>query len=213
MEKSLLELLQDEKYCFRGVEFVKSDLEYIEKYIQEEKESENPVERYMEYLEEKRKERAETLREREEKLLTVRKELKQYIDFLNGLQKVGIKMKIKEIKNIDSNKVYGLCIKSNWYTSGTNKDYANMLQMCEKENISTEDLFKIAQDIFKHTDIKYAMQGCSPEYSDEENILNMMIYLNDCCYVYYEIEKQYQEQLEGRYENYLSFIVFLRHKN
>lgn len=32
-------------------------------------------------------------------------------------------------------------------------------------------------------------QGCSNDYSDKENILNMMIYINDCTYVYYEMSE------------------------
>lgn len=88
-------------------------------------------------------------------------------------------MKIKEIKRIDTDKLRSMCIKNNWYTAGTNEDYSNMFKMCEKGNITTNQLFKIAKDIYEHTNVDRAEQGCSSEYSDNENILNMMIYVND----------------------------------
>lgn len=61
--------------------------------------------------------------------------------------------------------------------------------MCKKDNITTNQLFKIAKDIYEHTDVDRAKQGCSTEYSDNDNILNMMIYINDCTYVFYEMVK------------------------
>ena len=96
-------------------------------------------------------------------------------------------MKIKEIKRIDTDKLRNICINNNWYTRGTNSDYMNMFKMCEKDNISTNQLYKIAKDIYEHTDIESATNGCDADYSDDENILNMMIYVNDASYVFYEI--------------------------
>ena len=96
-------------------------------------------------------------------------------------------MKVKEIKRIDTDKLRNICINHNWYTRGTNADYMNMFKMCKKDNISVNQLYKIAKDIYEHTDIDRARTGCSAEYSNEENILNMMIYVNDATYVFYEI--------------------------
>jgi hypothetical protein len=96
-------------------------------------------------------------------------------------------MKIKEIKRIDSGKLRNMCITNNWYTAGSTSDYSKMFKMCEKYNISTIQLYKIAKDIYEHTNVSNARQGCSSEYSENENILNMMIYINDCTYVFYEM--------------------------
>jgi len=96
-------------------------------------------------------------------------------------------VKIKEIKRIDTDKLRSMCIKNNWYTAGNTTDYSKMFKMCNKDNITPNHLYKIAEDIYKHTNVDTAKQGCSHEYSDNENILNMMIYVNDCTYVFYEM--------------------------
>lgn len=96
-------------------------------------------------------------------------------------------MKIKEIKRIDTDKLRNMCIKNNWYTVGTSVDYYNMFKMCEKDNITAKQLYRIAKDIYEHTNIDSARNGCCSDYSDNENILNMMIYVNDCSYVFYEM--------------------------
>ncbi|NBI86918.1 hypothetical protein D3Z47_12165 [Lachnospiraceae bacterium] len=96
-------------------------------------------------------------------------------------------MKIKEIKRIDTDKLRNMCINNNWYTAGNTADYNKMFKMCQKDNISTNQLFKITKDIYEHTNVEKARQGCNNEYSDNENILNMMIYVNDCTYVFYEL--------------------------
>lgn len=44
-----------------------------------------------------------------------------------------------------------LCIKNNWYTQGNCKDYENMLNMSEKDNITTNDIVAIATDIMNHS--------------------------------------------------------------
>jgi Cdc6-like AAA superfamily ATPase len=98
-------------------------------------------------------------------------------------------MKIREVKQISTSKLRSICIKNNWYTCGTVTDYSNMFTMCEVENVTTETLYQIAKDIYEHTNVKSAKNGCSEEYSDIDNILNMMIYVNDATYVFYEVEE------------------------
>ena len=96
-------------------------------------------------------------------------------------------MKVKEIKRIDTDKLRHICINNNWYTRGSNADYSNMFKMCEKDNITTNQLYKIAKDIYEHTDVESAINGCDASYSDDENILNMMIYVNNASYAFYEL--------------------------
>ena len=95
-------------------------------------------------------------------------------------------MRIKEIKRIDSDRLRNMCIDNNWYTTGNANDYSKMFEMCKKDNITTNQLYKIAKDIYEHTDLNRA-KCCADEYSHSENILNMMIYINDCTYVFYKM--------------------------
>lgn len=96
-------------------------------------------------------------------------------------------IKIKEIRRIDFDKLRNMCINNNWYTAGNTEDYSKMFEMCKKDTITTSQLYRIAKDIYEHTNVAKAKQGCSNEYSDNENILNMMIYINDCTYVFYKM--------------------------
>lgn len=98
-------------------------------------------------------------------------------------------MKVKEIKRIDCDKLRSMCIRCNWYTAGNAEAYNSMFEMCRKNNVTTSQLFKIAKNIYEHTNVDSAREGCSKDYSDNENILNMMIYVNDCTYVYYEMSE------------------------
>lgn len=95
-------------------------------------------------------------------------------------------MTIKEVKKMDTSKVRNMCIRCNWYTAGNNADYENMFSMCN-DNITPEKLYEIAKDIYEHTNVDKAKEGCSSDYDDLDNISDMMIYLNDCTYVWYEI--------------------------
>ena len=96
---------------------------------------------------------------------------------------------IKEIKRINTGKLRNICIANNWYTKGNNEEYSNMFSMCDVDNVTTELLYEIAKDIYEHTNVNTAKNGCSKEYSNMENILNMMIYVNDASYVFYEVEE------------------------
>lgn len=98
-------------------------------------------------------------------------------------------MNVKEIKRIDCVKLRSMCIRCNWYTAGSIDAYNNMFNMCRKDNVTVVQLFEIAKDIYEHTNLDRVREGCSRDYSDSENILNMMIYVNDCAYVYYEMSE------------------------
>lgn len=92
-------------------------------------------------------------------------------------------MRVKEIRRLCMVKVNMMCVNNSWYTKGSVEDYNRMLRMCQKNNITTRQLYKIAKDIYEHTDVNDDSIVCSPDQSDTENILNMMSYLNDCTYV------------------------------
>lgn len=97
-------------------------------------------------------------------------------------------MRVKEIRRFNTVKVNRMCVDNSWYTKGSVEDYDRMMSMCRKDHITTSQLYKIAKDIYEHTDVNNETIGCGCELSDEENILNMMIYINDCTYTCFIIE-------------------------
>lgn len=62
-----------------------------------------------------------------------------------------MKKKIVETRKIFWDDLRNLCIKNHWYTCGTVKEYQKMLDICKKDNITTKDIVKIAQDIMEHS--------------------------------------------------------------
>lgn len=60
----------------------------------------------------------------------------------------------REIRRIFSDDLRNLCIKKDWYTRGNCKEYCHLLNELahEKENITTDDIVEIAQDILNHSD-------------------------------------------------------------
>lgn len=60
---------------------------------------------------------------------------------------------IKEMRYISPEEVRSLCIERNWYTCGDNEQYSYMLSvLCDKENITTQDMIIIATDIRTHSE-------------------------------------------------------------
>ena len=57
------------------------------------------------------------------------------------------------MRYISSMEVRNLCIKNNWYTCGDNEQYDYLLNtLCDKENITTQDMIIIATDIKTHSE-------------------------------------------------------------
>lgn len=65
-----------------------------------------------------------------------------------------MKSRYREVRRIYSEKLRNLCIKNRWYTRGDCKAYGHLLYNLaeEKENITTDDIVEIAQDILEHSD-------------------------------------------------------------
>lgn len=59
----------------------------------------------------------------------------------------------KEIRQINADSLRRLCISKCWYTGGDNAAYNHLLHdlAADKENITTEDIVEIAQDIMEHS--------------------------------------------------------------
>ena len=65
-----------------------------------------------------------------------------------------MKKKYTEVRRIFANDLRNLCIRNNWYTRGTNKEYTHMLHVlaAKGKNITTDDIVDIATDIMEHSD-------------------------------------------------------------
>lgn len=69
-------------------------------------------------------------------------------------------MKFTEKRFITWDAVRSLCIEKNWYTSGTNEEYGEMLAFVEElEEATTEALTIIATDIYKHSNTDYCIES------------------------------------------------------
>lgn len=64
-----------------------------------------------------------------------------------------MKSEYREVRRILAEDLRELCIRNNWYTRGDCKAYSHLLNELahEKENITTDDIVEIAQDILEHS--------------------------------------------------------------
>lgn len=82
-----------------------------------------------------------------------------------------------EIRKIDEVKVRKLCILKNWFTNGTNEEYAELLNYGFNEVLITSDeLVEMATLIFEHSE---------PEYLRDYDYTSVMYELAQCCYSYF----------------------------
>lgn len=59
-----------------------------------------------------------------------------------------------ETRRISMSDLRNLCIKENWYTEGTNKEYGKLLATAEHaENLTTELVIELAEDIMQHSEV------------------------------------------------------------
>lgn len=65
-----------------------------------------------------------------------------------------MKHEYKEIRKIHADSLRNLCIEKWWYTKGDCEAYKHLLyDMAEgKENITTDDIVEIVQDIIEHSE-------------------------------------------------------------
>lgn len=67
-------------------------------------------------------------------------------------------MKFNETRTMSASKLRSVCIKNNWYTCGTCKEYDRLFDRlydccgCE-DHLTTEKLVEIAEDIWEHSNI------------------------------------------------------------
>ena len=90
----------------------------------------------------------------------------------------------KEIRRLHSTDLRALCIREDWYTGGTNEEYANLMDMTKKDNITTDDIVEIATDIIEHSD---SARGKFERASGGEDFyLHVMFLIAESCNTYFE---------------------------
>ena len=80
-------------------------------------------------------------------------------------------MKIYEKQFLQSDAVRKVCIERNWYTKGTNEEYCHVFDMVralrDRSIITADDLYPIAADICKHSNIEYDVTGVMYELAQK----------------------------------------------
>ena len=66
-----------------------------------------------------------------------------------------------EVRKISADNLRGLCIRQNWYTNGDNEEYGHLLfdLAANKDNVTTDDIVEIAQDIIDHSKTDYDFES------------------------------------------------------
>lgn len=59
----------------------------------------------------------------------------------------------KVVRKLTMASLRSLCVEKEWYTSGDNDEYSDMLAMAKKEDITSDDIVEIATDIIEHSDL------------------------------------------------------------
>lgn len=90
----------------------------------------------------------------------------------------------KEIRKLHASDLRALCIREDWYTGGTNEEYYNLMQMTERENITTDDIVEIATDIIEHSEI--AKQKFERASGGENFYLHVMYLVAEACFTCFE---------------------------
>lgn len=85
---------------------------------------------------------------------------------------------IREEKKWWSSEIRNMCIANDWYTAGTVKEYSDMLEFVEEHEPTTENIYKVAADIYMHTSVNVD--------KDLENM--MFVIANDVVKTFFEIQ-------------------------
>ena len=90
----------------------------------------------------------------------------------------------KEVRRLHSTDLRALCIRENWYTGGTNEEYANLMDMTKTENITTDDIVEIATDIIEHSET--AKANFEKSTGGENFYLHVMFLVAESCNTFFE---------------------------
>lgn len=86
-----------------------------------------------------------------------------------------------------ASKVRSLCVKRNFYTCGDNEAYGRMLLYVDKHNPSKENIFRVAEDIYNHSEIDLDEYGCEKD----DMIAGIMFDISrECVSEYFKIHRE-----------------------
>ncbi len=93
-------------------------------------------------------------------------------------------MKINEKKYWGMDKVRRMCILHKYYTSGDFEAYGKMLHFVSNHKPTTNNIYKVATDIFEHSNIDLDRYGC-----DRNEMIQAIMFdiHRECVSVHYEI--------------------------
>ena len=66
---------------------------------------------------------------------------------------------MKERRTLRSDDVRRLCIEKNWYTRGDCEEYNKVLKLSNCEDVTTDLIVKIAEDIKAHSNTEYDVEN------------------------------------------------------
>lgn len=93
---------------------------------------------------------------------------------------------MKEVRRIQIDRVRNMCIRNDYYTSGTCEEYGAMFEMCKVENPTTDDFERIARDIFNHSDKEKLLERVGMQSRSFIRECIMFELINDCTIVHIE---------------------------
>lgn len=80
-----------------------------------------------------------------------------------------------EIRTLSWSDLRNLCVRRNWFTAGSPKDYEKMLDKANNtENITTSDVISIAMEILNNSEL-------DSDYSKKDNFENICFELFAAC--------------------------------
>ena len=92
----------------------------------------------------------------------------------------------KEVRRLGSMELRALCIKEDWYTGGTNEEYANLLDMANRENVTTDDIVEMATDIYEHSEVAMDKLKRAAGYDIGECLKHIMFAIAERCTTFFE---------------------------
>lgn len=85
------------------------------------------------------------------------------------------------INEILKDEIYYICNFYNFYTAGTSEDYDNMFELVSEHSPSLLTIYRIAKDIYEHSNFDSVLGVISKDNKDDENILMLMDLIQDKC--------------------------------
>lgn len=86
-------------------------------------------------------------------------------------------VRIRETRKWSTEYIREMCIDNDWYTRGNTREYSEMLDLVDREPPTTENIYRVAKDIYEHS-----------EHSDGLEITSVMFEIaNHCVFRFFEI--------------------------